>query len=82
MPISAAILLTTADPTTAASATLAMAAARSGVTSAIAGYVIFNELPDRWSALGAVLIAGSGLYALHREAVRQRAVTASVTPAA
>jgi drug/metabolite transporter (DMT)-like permease len=52
------------------------------ITSAIAGYFFFSELPDRWSALGAVLIVGSGLYALHREAVRRRQLTAAATPAA
>jgi drug/metabolite transporter (DMT)-like permease len=52
------------------------------ITSAIAGYLVFNELPDGWSAFGAVLIVGSGLYALHREAVRRREVSAKVTPAA
>ena len=52
------------------------------ITSAIAGYFFFRELPDRWSALGAVLIVGSGLYALHREAVRRRELTAKATPAA
>jgi drug/metabolite transporter (DMT)-like permease len=47
------------------------------ITSAIAGYLVFSELPDRWSALGAVLIVGSGLYALHREGVRRRELTAT-----
>jgi drug/metabolite transporter (DMT)-like permease len=52
------------------------------ITSAIAGYLVFSELPDGWSALGAVLIVGSGLYALHRETVRRRELSAKVTPAA
>jgi len=47
------------------------------ITSGIAGYLIFNELPDGWSALGAILIVGSGLYALHRETVRRRQAAAS-----
>ncbi len=51
------------------------------ITSAIAGYLVFNELPDGWSAFGAVLIVGSGLYALHREAVRRREITAKATTA-
>jgi drug/metabolite transporter (DMT)-like permease len=37
----------------------------------IAGYLVFGELPDRWAMAGALLIVGSGLYALHRESVRQ-----------
>jgi drug/metabolite transporter (DMT)-like permease len=39
--------------------------------AAIAGFVVFGELPDRWAAFGALLIVGSGLYALHRDAVRR-----------
>jgi drug/metabolite transporter (DMT)-like permease len=52
------------------------------LTSAAAGYLVFNELPDGWSAFGAVLIVGSGLYALHREAVRRRDLNSKATPAA
>jgi drug/metabolite transporter (DMT)-like permease len=52
------------------------------ITSAVAGYFVFSELPDRWSAFGALLIVASGLYALHREAVRRREVTAKTTAAA
>ncbi len=52
------------------------------ITSAIAGYVMFRELPDGWSVAGAALIAASGLYALHREAVRRRQLTAKAIPAA
>jgi drug/metabolite transporter (DMT)-like permease len=39
----------------------------------IAGYAFFNELPDAWSMAGAALIVGSGLYTLHRAALRRRA---------
>lgn len=42
----------------------------------IAGYVVFGELPDRWALVGAALIVGSGIYALHREAVRAREAAA------
>jgi drug/metabolite transporter (DMT)-like permease len=52
------------------------------LTSTFAGYVVFNELPDRWSAAGALLIVASGIYALHREAVRRRELTGTATPAA
>jgi drug/metabolite transporter (DMT)-like permease len=41
--------------------------------AAIAGFLVFGELPDRWAAFGALLIVASGLYALHRDAVRRRA---------
>jgi drug/metabolite transporter (DMT)-like permease len=43
------------------------------VWAGLAGYLAFNEVPDHWSIAGAALIVGSGLYALHREAVRRRA---------
>ncbi len=46
----------------------------------IAGYILFGEIPDRWSLMGAVLIVGSGVYALHREAVRGQEVTSRATP--
>lgn len=42
----------------------------------IAGYVVFGEFPDRAALIGATLIVGSGVYALHREAVRAREAAA------
>ncbi|MCP5149799.1 MAG: DMT family transporter [Ectothiorhodospiraceae bacterium] len=36
------------------------------------GYLVFGDLPDSATVLGAVIIAGSGLYVLHRERVRAR----------
>jgi S-adenosylmethionine uptake transporter len=38
------------------------------------GYVIFSDLPDRWTLVGALIIIATGLYTLHRERVvaRQR----------
>jgi len=38
-------------------------------------------VPDRYAIFGSLLIVGSGLYALHREVVRQRTLAASVPPA-
>lgn len=52
------------------------------ITSAVAGYLVFSEVPDAWSVAGAMLIVASGLYALHREAVRRRDITGEATPAA
>lgn len=46
----------------------------------IAGYIAFGEVPDGWSLFGAALIVGSGLYTLHREAVRRRYLTARAAP--
>lgn len=36
------------------------------------GLVVFAVLPDLWTLVGAVIIAGSGLYTAHRERVRAR----------
>ena len=36
------------------------------------GYVVWGDFPDGWDLAGAALIVGSGLYAMHRERVRQR----------
>lgn len=47
------------------------------IWAALAGYVVFGEMPDGWAMLGALLIVGSGLYALHRETLRRRAMAAN-----
>jgi drug/metabolite transporter (DMT)-like permease len=52
------------------------------LTSALGGYLMFREVPDIWTVVGAGLIVGSGIYTLHREAVRRRSLTATSTPAA
>lgn len=50
--------------------------------TAISGYFVFGEVLDRWSYLGAALIALGGLYALHREAVRHRELSGRSIPPA
>jgi drug/metabolite transporter (DMT)-like permease len=42
------------------------------LTSALGGLLVFGEFPDDLTVIGAVLIVGSGIYTLHREAVRRR----------
>ncbi len=37
------------------------------IGGAIAGYLIWDEVPDRWVLLGASIIIGSGLYVVYRE---------------
>ena len=37
------------------------------VWSGLLGYVIFGNVPDRWTVVGAIVIIGSGLYTAHRE---------------
>lgn len=51
------------------------------LTSALGGFLVFREVPDIWTVAGAVLIVGSGVYLLHREAVRRRALTAKASTA-
>lgn len=48
--------------------------------SAVAGFIVFHDVPDRWYFVGGSLILAAGLYTLHRERVRARylASTASV----
>ncbi|MFZ5690723.1 MAG: DMT family transporter [Pseudomonadota bacterium] len=48
----------------------------------IAGYLAFGEVPDRWALIGAALIVLSGLYAMHREAMRRRDIAARADPPA
>lgn len=37
------------------------------IGGAIAGYLIWDEVPDRWVILGAMIIISSGLYVVYRE---------------
>jgi len=46
------------------------------VGSTIFGYLLFDRLPDLWTAAGIAVIISSGLYLLHRERVLGRGVTA------
>jgi drug/metabolite transporter (DMT)-like permease len=43
------------------------------IWATLVGFVLFGDLPDLWTVLGALVIAGSGLYILHRERVRKAA---------
>ncbi len=36
----------------------------------IAGFIVFNNVPDGWTLTGAAIIVASGLYLLHRERIR------------
>ena len=35
------------------------------------GFLVFGEVPDAWTVVGAAFIVGSGLYTAHRERVRR-----------
>ncbi len=52
------------------------------LTSALGGFLMFREVPDGWTVVGAILIVGGGIYTLHREAVRHRSLTGTTAPAA
>jgi len=41
------------------------------------GYLVFDETPDAMTITGAAIIVGSGLYTLHRERLRGRAVASA-----
>jgi len=43
----------------------------------ISGFTVFGEISDLQSLCGSLLIVGSGLYSLHRERVRHRALSAA-----
>lgn len=50
---------------------------------AVFGWWLFGETPDRWTALGALIILGANAYIAHREAVlARRAASAAATAAA
>ena len=42
------------------------------VFAAIYGMVFFNEFPDMWTLVGALIVVGSGLYIWHRESAKSR----------
>ncbi|MDG4648036.1 DMT family transporter [Roseibacterium sp. SDUM158017] len=44
------------------------------------GYLFFDEAPDRWTILGALVIVGAGVYVWHRE-TQARAVAGTPRPA-
>jgi drug/metabolite transporter (DMT)-like permease len=49
------------------------------VWGALAGYFVFNDLPDTLAICGAVIIVLCGLYIFHREAVRRAPLASTVT---
>lgn len=43
------------------------------VWATLIGFAVFGELPDMWTVIGALVVVGSGLYAMFRERVRKGA---------
>ena len=35
------------------------------------GFLVFGDVPHRWTVVGGLIVISSGLYLLHREAVRK-----------
>jgi drug/metabolite transporter (DMT)-like permease len=42
------------------------------IWATIAGWLVFGNLPDEWTLVGAAIIIASGLYTAHRERIRGR----------
>ena len=57
-------------------ATVAPFSYTSLIWATLFGFVIFGDLPDGWTLAGALIIAASGLYIVHRTRVRKAAETA------
>ena len=51
------------------------------IWATIYGFLIFGDLPDRWTLLGALVIAGSGLYVLRQEVARAQSPVPATTGA-
>ena len=58
--------------TAAPAATVAPFGYTALIWATLSGAVFFGQFPDLWTIVGALVIAGSGLYILHREHVRKR----------
>ena len=43
------------------------------VFATVWGVVLFDQWPDRWTVIGALVIVGAGLYVWHRETRAARA---------
>jgi drug/metabolite transporter (DMT)-like permease len=46
----------------------------------ILGFLIFGEIPDIWTVVGAAIIIASGLYIAHRERVRRSQLQIKAEP--
>ena len=46
----------------------------------VLGFVIFGEIPDIWTVVGAVFIVASGLYTAHRERIRHLQLSVQAEP--
>jgi len=37
------------------------------------GFLVFGDLPDRWTLIGAAILIATGIYILYREGVQEKA---------
>lgn len=51
------------------------------IWAAVGGYLAFGEMPDAVAIAGSALIVAGGVYAIHRERIRQRELAAKAGPA-
>jgi drug/metabolite transporter (DMT)-like permease len=49
------------------------------LTHSTAGFLVFDQLPDRWTLIGAAIVIATGLYLLHRERTTARAAAVAMT---
>jgi drug/metabolite transporter (DMT)-like permease len=49
------------------------------LTHSTAGYLVFDQVPDRWTLAGGAIVILSGLYLLHRERATLRAAAMQMT---
>lgn len=49
------------------------------IGSALLGWAIFGEVPDRWTVIGAATVVSSGLYLVYRERVRHKIPSTDVS---
>jgi len=49
------------------------------VTHSTSGYLVFGQVPDRWTLAGAAIVIATGFYLLHRERATARAAAVSMT---
>jgi drug/metabolite transporter (DMT)-like permease len=49
------------------------------LTHSTGGFLVFGQVPDRWTLAGAAIVVATGLYLLHRERATARAAAMSMT---
>ena len=49
------------------------------VTHSTSGYLVFGQVPGRWTLAGAGIVIATGFYLLHRERATARAAAVSMT---